>query len=70
VGRSHAHDHLKAELLDAGEYDRELDQFEPCCDTESGYLREAVEAARTALAEVRGTSTSADATPRTEGTNT
>jgi hypothetical protein len=54
-GEAIADDHLKAELLDAGEYDRELDQFEPCCDTESAYLREAVEAVRTALAEMRNT---------------
>lgn len=46
---------LKAEFADAGEYDRELNQFEPCCDTESAYLRDAVEAARAALAEMRNT---------------
>jgi len=54
-GEAIADDHLKAELLDAGEYDSELDQFEPCCDTESAYLRDAVEAARAALAEMRNT---------------
>lgn len=63
---------LKAELLDAGEYDRELNHFEPSCDTESAYLRDAVEIARAALAEMRGapTITADTSQPKTEGTNT
>lgn len=63
-------DHLKSELLDVGEYDLELDQFEPSADTESAYLRDAVEIARAALAEMRGAPTAtAAADPQAEGTN-
>ena len=71
-GEPIADEHLKAELLDAGEYDRELNQFEPSGDTESAYLREAVETARAALAEMRGASTTTEAAtePQTAGTNT
>lgn len=61
-GEPIADEQLKAELLDAGEYDRNLDEFEPSADTESGYLREAVEMARAALAEMRATATPTDST--------
>jgi len=62
---------LKAELLDAGEYDRELNHFEPSCDTESCYLRDAVEIARAALAEMHEAPTTTGASdPHAEGTNT
>ncbi len=64
-----ADDHLKSELLDGGEYDLELDQFEPSADTESAYLRDAVEIARAALAEMRGATASAASAPQAEGTN-
>lgn len=67
-GESIADDHLKAELIDAGEYDREQDEFEPSADTESAYLREAVEMARAALAEMRRSPATA-ADPQAEGTN-
>jgi hypothetical protein len=62
---------LKAELLDAGEYDRELDHFEPSCDTESAYLRDAVEIARAAFAKMREApaATTDTAEPQAEGTN-
>lgn len=66
-GEPIADDHLKAELLDAGEYDREQDEFEPSADTESAYLREAVEMARAALAEMRRSPPAAD--PQAERTN-
>jgi hypothetical protein len=71
-GEPIADEQLKAELIDTGEYDRELDQFEPSCDTESAYLRDAVEIARAALAEMREAPTITDDTtqPQTEGTNT
>jgi hypothetical protein len=49
-GEPIADETLKADLAEVGEYDRELDQFEPSCDTESSYLRDAVEIARRALA--------------------
>ncbi len=38
----------------AGEYDLELDQYEPCCDVESTLLQDAVEAARAPLAKLAG----------------
>lgn len=41
---------LTAELALRSEYDLEADEFEPSCDTESSQLRDAVEAARAALA--------------------
>jgi hypothetical protein len=41
---------LKLDLVAVGEYDRERDQFEPSCDTECTYLRDAVEIARAAIA--------------------
>jgi hypothetical protein len=47
---------LRAEFISAGEYDAELEEFEPSADTESSYLREAVEAARSALSEPLETS--------------
>jgi hypothetical protein len=71
-GEPIADDHLKAELLDAGEYDQERDEFEPSGDTESCYLRDAVEIARAALAEMREspTATTDDTTqPQGERTN-
>ena len=60
---------LKADLVSVSEYDRELDQFEPSCDTESSYLQDAVEIARAALAEVKGApAATGDSTqPQTEG---
>ena len=60
---------LKADLVSVSEYDRELDQFEPSCDTESSYLQDAVESARAALAEVKGApaATSDSTQPQTEG---
>src|SRR5690242_4286649 len=42
---------LKTEYSEAAEYDLELDQFEPSVDTESTYLRDAVETAREARSE-------------------
>jgi len=68
-GETIADDHLKAELLDAGEYDPELDQFEPSADTESSYLRDAVEIARAALAEIREAPTATAADAQEEGAN-
>lgn len=69
-GEPIADEQIKAELLDAGEYDRELNEFEPSCDTESCYLRDAVEMARAALAEVKGApaATGDPAQSQTEGT--
>lgn len=49
-GEPIADEALKTDLAAVCEYDRELDQFEPSCDTESSYLRDAVETARAALA--------------------
>jgi hypothetical protein len=49
-GEPIADEALKSELTAVVEYDRALDQFEPSCDTESSYLRDAVETAREALA--------------------
>ena len=43
---------LKAGYSEAAEYDLELDEFNPSGDTESTYLRDAVEAAREALKTV------------------
>jgi hypothetical protein len=40
---------LRDEFISSGEYDVARDEFEPSADTESAYLREAVEAARGAL---------------------
>lgn len=40
---------LRADLALRSEYDLELDEFEPSCDTESSQLRDAVETAREAL---------------------
>ncbi len=45
---------LKAELIDAGEYDAGTDSFNPSCDTESSHLEYAVETARAALAQAEG----------------
>lgn len=67
-GEPIAGDHLKAKLIDAGEYDREQDEFEPSADTESAYLREAVEIARAALAEMRRSPATA-VDPQVEGAN-
>lgn len=39
----------KAELADMHEYDLDTDMFEPCCDTESSQLQQAVLIAREAL---------------------
>jgi len=44
---------LKAEYSDHAEYDLELNEFNPSVDTESTYLRDAVETAREALKTAR-----------------
>ncbi len=54
-GESIADHNLRAEYLDAGEYDAAADDFNPSCDTESTYLRDAVELARMALLSTDGT---------------
>jgi hypothetical protein len=40
---------VKAELILSAEYDAELEEFNPSADTESSYLRDAVEHARAAI---------------------
>lgn len=54
-GESIADHNLRAEYLDTGEYDAAADDFNPSCDTESTYLRDAVELARMALLSTDGT---------------
>lgn len=48
---------LKAEYIDTSQYDVGEDAFNPCVDTESSYLQDAVETARKALAAGRASMT-------------
>lgn len=42
----------RKEAIDVGEYDKGDDSYNPSCDAESSYLREAVETARATLAKL------------------
>jgi hypothetical protein len=52
-GERIADEQLKADLLHAGEYDSDEDEFTPGCDTESSYLHDAVTIARAVLDEAK-----------------
>lgn len=60
-GEPIANQAIKDEFIHSGEYDAGENEFNPSADTESSYLREAVETAREALETIQGQSSKASA---------